>query len=56
MNPHEINKLLAELTELSVLDDPAFTARTQSQRVCREAAHTIRRLLVDIEDLRRRAR
>lgn len=53
MNPHQINKLLAELSELAMLDDPAFTARTQSKRVCLEAHETIRSLLREINDLRR---
>jgi hypothetical protein len=47
----QIRKLLQELDELTALDDPAFTARTQSQRVCRQAAETIRSLLQEVQRL-----
>jgi hypothetical protein len=45
MNPQEIDKLLRELRELAALDDPTFSARTQSQRVCHQAAGAIEALL-----------
>jgi hypothetical protein len=51
MNPHQIEKQIQELRELAALDDPAFTARTQSQRVCRQAAETITALTQEIHDL-----
>jgi hypothetical protein len=44
MNQPEIDKLLKELEELAALHDPAFTAPTQSRRVCGEAAKTIHAL------------
>jgi hypothetical protein len=51
LTPDEIRKLLDELRELAALEDPVFTARTQSQRVCRQAADTIDALLQDVRDL-----
>jgi hypothetical protein len=45
MNPHQIEQLLQQLAELAMLDDPAFTARTQSKRIFLEAHETIRALL-----------
>jgi hypothetical protein len=54
MNPQEINKLLLELDELAELDDPAFTARTQSKRVYRKAAEAIRALTRQVRRLNAR--
>jgi hypothetical protein len=56
MNQHEIEKLLQQLQELAMLDDPAFTARTQSKRVCLQAHETIRALVREIDDLRGKAK
>ena len=50
MTPHEIDKLLWELRELAALDDPAFSARTQSQRICLQAAAAIEELLGKTRD------
>jgi hypothetical protein len=51
MNPHQIERLLQQLAELAVLDDPSFTARTQSKRICLEAHETIRALQQEIKRL-----
>jgi hypothetical protein len=52
MTPEKISKLLGELRELAALDDPAFSARTQSKRVCRQAAEAIEGLLDDVRRLK----
>jgi hypothetical protein len=51
MNPAQITKLLNELRELALLDDPAFAARTQSKRVCREAMEVILELVQEVHQL-----
>lgn len=51
MNAAETAKLLEELRELAQLDDPAFTARTQSKRVCGQAADLIEAQIQEIADL-----
>ena len=41
--------MLEELHELAALDDPGFSARTQSKRVCGQAADAIEALLEQVK-------